>query len=43
MNGRKVSFPVYYIVSLVEEGEWDYVDIGIDSPDDNRFESAKDR
>ena len=30
MNSKKASFSVYDIVSMVEAGEWDNVDIGIE-------------
>ena len=42
MNSKKTSFSIHDIVSVVGGGEWDNVDIGIEPPDDNRFESAED-
>ena len=42
MNSKKASLSVHDIVSMAEAGEWDNVDIGIEPPDDNGFESAKD-
>ena len=39
MNSKKASFSVYDIVSMVEAGEWDNVDTGIEPPDDKGFES----
>ena len=37
MNSKKASFSVHDIVSMLEAGEWDNVDIGIEPPDDNEF------
>ena len=37
MNSKRALFSVHYIVSMVEAGEWDNVDIGIEPADDNGF------
>ena len=37
MNSKKASFSFHDIVSMVEAGEWDNVDIGIEPPNDNEF------
>ena len=42
MNSEKASFSVHDIVCIVEVGEWDNFDIGIELLDSNGFESAED-